>query len=83
MIIISVLALIANLFSFMILNKDKSNEIHITASKIITSNDINANIGVLLAAIIVNLTNSNIPDLIIGTIVFYLVLRGSISILKL
>ena len=67
----------------MFLNKDKSNEIHITASKIITSNDIIANIGVLLAAIIVNLTNSNIPDLIIGTIVFYLVLRGSISILKL
>jgi Co/Zn/Cd efflux system component len=83
MIIISVLALIANLFSFMILNKDKSNEIHINASKIFTSNDIIANIGVLLAAIIVNLTNSNIPDLIIGTIVFYLVLRGSISILKL
>jgi Co/Zn/Cd efflux system component len=53
------------------------------ASWIFTSNDILVNLGVIAAGILVLLTNSNKPDLIIGTLVFALVMRGAFRILKL
>jgi len=83
MISISVLALIANTISLIILNKSKSSEIHIQSSVIFTSNDVIANVGVILAGVFVLLTNSPIPDLIIGTLVFLLVFKGALTILKL
>lgn len=83
MISISFFALIGNGASLIILNKSKDNEAHIQASKIFTSNDVIANIGVIVAGVIVYLTDSLYPDLIIGALVFWLVLRGAIRILKL
>ena len=83
MIIISLLALFANVVSLYILQKSKSNEVHIKASMICTSNDVIANAGVITAGVLVLLLHSNIPDLVVGTIVFTMVLRGSIRILQL
>lgn len=83
MITISLFALIGNSASLIILNKSKDNEAHIQASKIFTSNDVVANVGVIVAGVIVYLTNSLYPDLIIGALVFWLVFRGAIRILKL
>lgn len=83
MIIISIFALIGNAFSLYILQKSKSTEVHMKASMIFTSNDIIVNAGVIIAAILVLLLHSPLPDLIIGLIIFSLVLRGSIRILKL
>lgn len=84
MIIISVLALIANGICLYILQKSKSKEeAHMKASMIFTSNDIIINLGVITAGILVNILNSNKPDLIIGTIVFILVIQGAYRILKL
>jgi Co/Zn/Cd efflux system component len=83
MIIISLLALLANVVSLYILQKSKSNEVHIKASMICTSNDVIANAGVITAGVLVLLLHSNIPDLVVGTIVFTMVLRGSIKILQL
>jgi Co/Zn/Cd efflux system component len=53
------------------------------ASAIFTSNDIIINIGVIVAGILVYLTSSKYPDLIIGTIIFGIVIRGAIRILNL
>ena len=53
------------------------------ASMIFTSNDVIVNIGVIVAAGLVYLTNSQYPDLIIGVIVFLIVGKGSLNILKL
>ena len=83
MIIISSLALLANAVSLWILQKSKSREAHMQASMIFTSNDVKINAGVIIAGILVNTFNSGIPDLITGTIVFILVIRGAIRILKL
>ena len=83
MIVISILALIANSVSLYILQKSKSNDAHMKASMIFTSNDVIINVGVIIAGITVMLTNSKFPDLIIGGIVFIIVLRGAIRILKL
>ena len=53
------------------------------ASMIFTSNDVIINLGVIIAAILVSLLNSNKPDLVVGTIVFILVIKGAFRILKL
>lgn len=58
MILVSLFALAGNGASLIILNKSKDNEAHIQASKIFTSNDVIANIGVILAGIVVYLTDS-------------------------
>ncbi len=83
MIGVSILALAGNVICLFLLQKAKSNEAHIKASWICTSNDVLVNFGVIAAGILVSLTNSNKPDLIIGTLVFALVVRGALRILRL
>ncbi|WP_417265882.1 cation transporter [Brumimicrobium sp.] len=84
MIIVSILALIANGICLYILQKSKSKEeAHMKASMIFTSNDIIINLGVISAGLLVNWLSSNTPDLLVGTIVFVLVIQGAFRILKL
>jgi len=83
MIIISILALIGNGLCLYLLQKSKSKEAHMQASMIFTSNDIIVNLGVIVAGGLVYLTNSNYPDLVVGTIVFLIVGQGAFKILKL
>ncbi len=83
MIFISVLALIGNGLCLYLLQKSKSKEAHLQASMIFTSNDVIVNLGVIVAGTLVYLSNSNYPDLIVGTIVFFIVAQGAIKILKL
>lgn len=83
MIIISLLALVANSICLWLLQRTKSKEAHIQASVIFSANDVIINIGVIIAALLVWWLESNIPDLIIGIIVFLIVIRGAIRILKL
>ena len=83
MIIISILALIGNAASLYLLQKSDNKEAHIQASMIFTSNDVIINIGVIIAGALVFLTNSNIPDLVIGAIVFMIISRGAYRILQI
>jgi Co/Zn/Cd efflux system component len=53
------------------------------ASMIFTSNDVIINGGVILAGVLVLLTQSKYPDLIIGSTVFLIVVRGAVRILNL
>ena len=84
MIIISVLALVGNALCLYLLQKSKDkDEAHIKASLIFTSNDVVINLGVIVAGLMVYWLNSNMPDLIIGAIVFFIVSKGAIRILSL
>ena len=83
MIIVSIFALIANVYCIYLFKKTKSEEAHIRASVIFTNNDIIINSGVIVAGILVSLLSNHLPDLIIGSIVFVVVLRGARRILKL
>lgn len=83
MVIISIFALIGNAACLYLLQKSKSDENHIKASMIFTSNDVIVNLGVILAGTLVYLTHSNIPDLIVGILVFILVGKGAFRIFKL
>lgn len=83
MIIVSSLALIANVICLYLLQKSTSKEAHMQASMIFTSNDVIINSGVIIAGIMVYLLKSSYPDLIIGGVVFVIVARGAYRILKL
>lgn len=84
MITVAILALLANAVCLYLLQKSKSKkEAHMQASMIFTSNDIIINLGVIIAGVLVLYTQSNLPDLLIGTIVFLLVIQGALRILKL
>jgi Co/Zn/Cd efflux system component len=83
MIGVSIFALIANAVCLFLLLKSKRNEAHMRASMIFTSNDVIINGGVIAAGILVLLFQSKYPDLIIGSLVFLIVVRGAIRILKL
>ncbi len=83
MVTVSVLALIGNVACLYLLQRSRSNEAHMQASMIFTSNDVIVNLGVILAGFLVYLTDSKYPDLIVGIVVFYLVWRGAFKILEL
>jgi Co/Zn/Cd efflux system component len=84
MIVVSALALMANAYCLYLLQKSKSKEeAHMKASLIFTSNDVIINLGVIAAGLLVNWLNSGMPDLVIGSIVFLLVINGALRILKL
>ena len=83
MIIVSILALIANGICLYILQRSRSKEAHMQASMIFTSNDVIINFGVVVAGLLVMWTGSSKPDLIIGSIVFLLVMKGAFRILAL
>jgi len=83
MVIVSILALIGNVSSLMILRKARNGEAHLKASWIFTTNDVIINIVVIVAGALVYLTHSKIPDLIVGGIIFIIVMRGSYNILRI
>jgi Co/Zn/Cd efflux system component len=83
MIVVSVLALMANIVCLYLLQKARSKDAHMQASMIFTSNDIIINSGVIVAGLLVNWLNSGYPDLIIGAVVFIIVARGAYRILQL
>jgi Co/Zn/Cd efflux system component len=83
MIVISSLALAGNVITLYLLQKANSQEAHIRASSIFISNDVIINAGVIASGFLVYITNSKLPDLIIGGIVFIVVGMGAFRILKL
>jgi len=83
MIVVSLFALVANAISLYIIKKSGSSGVHMKASIIFTANDVIINVGVILAGLLVLFTGSKYPDLVVGAVVFLIVIRGAIRILKL
>ncbi len=83
MIVVSTIALFANIWSLILIHKHKDGEIHMKASWIFSANDVIVNTGVIISGILVYILKSNIPDLLIGGIVSFIVLKGGMSIIKL
>lgn len=83
MMVVSFFALMGNAACLYLLQKSKSDEVHMQASLIFTSNDVIANIGVIVAGGLVWWLQSKTPDLIVGLIVFFMVAQGAFRILKL
>lgn len=83
MIVVSLVALAANVATLMILSRTTRGEAHIEASWIFTSNDIKVNALVIVAGLVVWWTSSQVPDLVAGALIFLIVANGTRRILAL
>lgn len=83
MIGISMLALAANVSCLVLIARHRHGGAHMKASWIFSTNDVLANLGVIVAGALVAWTGSRVPDLVIGSVVGLLVLAGAVRILRL
>ena len=82
MIAVSAVALCANTACLVLLRKHRDGEIHMRASWIFSTTDVQVNVGVILAGVLVMLTGSAVPDLLIGLAIIGIVVRGGVRILR-
>lgn len=83
MMVMGLLALIANVACLLIIHKQKDRGAHMKASWIFSANDVIANLGVILAGVLVAWSGSRYPDLIIGLIIAVIVMNGARRILQI
>ena len=81
MIGIALLSLVVNVAVLRMLVPLRSGDVHLRASWIFTRADVVANVGVVLSGVLVALTQSRYPDLIVGTMIGLYVVREAFEIL--
>lgn len=79
---VAALSLAVNATVLRMLRRYREGEVHLRASWIFTRADVIANIGVIVAGILVLWTESRVPDLIIGCAIGLYVLREAFEILR-
>lgn len=83
MIGVSLLALAANVACLALIARHREGGVHMRASYIFSANDVLANLGVIVAGVLVAWTGSAWPDWLIGLSIGLMVLVGAIRILRL
>jgi len=83
MVVVSAVALAANVVTLLVLRRARSDAAHFQASWIFTANDVKVNVLVIAAAGVVALTGSALPDLLAGAAIFVIVANGARRILVL
>lgn len=79
---VGAVALVANLVCLALISKHRNGGIHMRASWIFSTNDVIANLGVIVSGVLVAVVGSRIPDLIVGAVISAIVVRGGMQILK-
>ena len=82
MMAVGLIALVAHWICLTQIANHQDDGVHMRASYIFSKNDVIANLGVIVAGVLVGLTGTRYPDLVIGLIIAALVLRGGLSILR-
>lgn len=80
MMAIASVALVANAYCLRLLQTHRDGEVHMRASWIFSRSDVIANLGVVLAGLLVRLTDSRWPDLVVGAAIALVVLKGGCDI---
>ena len=78
---VGVAALIANIYCLFLLSRHRDAGVHMRASWIFSTNDVVANLGVIISGLLVWALGSRYPDLVIGAIISAVVVRGGVIIL--
>jgi Co/Zn/Cd efflux system component len=79
---IGFLALFANVACLLLLLRHRNDDLNMRSTWLCSVNDIIANVGVLMAAGLVALTQSKWPDLLIGTIIAVVFLTSAVTVLR-
>ena len=80
---VAAVALTANVTCMWLLARHRRGGAHMKASWIFTTNDVIANLGVIVAGVLVRTLHSNVPDLVVASLIALVVLNGAIRILRL
>ena len=83
MIVVALAALAANVACMALISRHREGGVHMKASWIFSTNDVIANIGVVVAGALVAWTGSRLPDLVIGALIAAVVVAGAVRILRL
>lgn len=70
-----------NLVNLRLLRSHRKHGVHLKASWIFTTNDMVANLGIVVSGVAVMIFKSPLPDLLIGVVVVAIVLKGGWDIL--
>lgn len=79
---IASVALLANARCLSLLHRHREGEVHMRASWIFSRSDVIANAGVIVAGFLVWATGSRWPDLIVGSAIAAVVVKGGLEILR-
>ena len=81
MMLIGLVALIANVICLRLIAKHRDGGVHMRASWIFSRNDVIANAGVIIGGGLVYATGVRWPDLLIGVAIALIVFRGGLAII--
>lgn len=81
MLSVSLLALAANAVAVGILRRHRHGDVHIRAAWIFSATDVQVNVLVIVAAVLVLRLDSAVPDLVVGAAICVLVVRSVVRIL--
>lgn len=79
---ISLIALVANLVCLFLLTRYKKTDLNTRSAWTCSRNDVVANVGVMIAGLLVGYFNSMWPDLIVGFAIASIVLYSSIDVIR-
>ena len=82
MIVVAIINAATNLVCLRLLRSHRDEGVHLNASWIFTTNDMIANLGIVLSGIAVIFFRSQVPDLVIGVLVAGIVVKGGFEILS-
>lgn len=82
MITVACISLLVNATVLYLLKQFRKGEAHLRAAWIFTRADVIANLGVIISGILVALTHSRYPDLIIGFVIGLYVMKEALEILR-
>ncbi len=79
---IGVVALVANIYCLSLISGHRNSGVHMRASWIFSTNDVIANLGVIVSGLLVWLLGNRFPDLIVGAIISSVIVSGGVKILQ-
>ncbi len=82
MVAVGLVALAANVWCLRLVSRHRDGGVHMRASWIFSRNDVVANAGVILSGVLVMVLGSPVPDLVIGAVISFIVMRGGVQILR-
>lgn len=80
--VIGLIALAANCLCFVLLHRHRSDNLNMSSTWLCSRNDVLANIGVLVAAVVSYSLSSYWPDVIVGVAIAILFLGSAITVLQ-
>lgn len=79
---VGAVALIANVYCLLLISRHRESGVHMRASWIFSTNDVIANLGVIVSGGLVWMLGSRFPDLVVGAVISVVIVRGGIKILN-